>query len=767
MILQFLDAVYGETKGYTSVWWRETPGPKSPIDKQKWFRYPQQRDQMVQFIDQKRSHDVYIPVAMYDEERVKAGLQPDENGKKIGGRIPEHATVVQSLWNDTDTFDPTEYRVKPSVVVKTSEGRTHCWWILDKPVDAIRAELVVKKITYAHKGEGADISSWGRNKLLRVPGTYNSSHGFPEEVTAEYTGAVYTLEEIANAYDDVPLPAASPARLSVSTPADPVDVPDTLPDFFDAQAKLPQDFPIELLSAEPSVGDGGNRSEMRWRLIAELVEAGLTDAEVFVIAKQSKAAQKWEEDPRGWDGLWAEVAKERQKYEWGSVPDAEPAKPKQRNSKRVELLTPEERELAKAHLKKSWIAEYEDWVRSRVKIFNAPYHRAAAWMSLSQLVGENARLNIGGNDVPLGLYFFVLGGTTTGKSQAKSFMRRTVHNAYYSSTTNPDCGDDVSIQALLDVLRNRPRGVGMMSSDEVDGTLNKMREKGSWRAGDLAVYTDLYDGTVAPLIRKGQTEGTWTKVQFSWYGMGTEVKVVDALDRSMFESGFLARFQWFIGSNIEVDENDLGVRLGGSDSYKEQMAEVDKWQARFQLVKEQWGVRTMGLRDTEYGIIEPNDEDTVLYVQQATAKMEKRLWAGDANYDILRPSLTRHAIAAVKMAALLAIADGRFTFTKLDVMAALYQCEQILPNLYHVAGLVSASDHSKMLTALYDYVLAHGQDVKSGLIFRHMSDKLGLSVLDVERIRDELRAQGRLSFVKDGLPHAWVATAIEPKGEES
>ena len=153
------------------------------------------------------------------------------------------------------------------------------------------------------------------------------------------------------------------------------------------------------------------------------------------------------------------------------------------------------------------------------------------------------------------------------------------------------------------------------------------------------------------------------------------------------------------------------------------------------------------------------------FIQKITAKMEKQLWADDPNRDILRPSVSRTAISAVKMAALLAIADGRTEFTTDDMLVALWHCEDLLANLYYIAGQVASSDHSKQLSALFDYVLAHGQDVKSGLIFRAMSDRFGLDVLTVERYRDELRAHGRLSFVEKGRKHEWVATAIESKGE--
>lgn len=740
MIREFLTQHLPDSEGRVSVWWRDRPGEKSPIDRQKWFQWPSQRDKMVQFIESIRDKDVYVPVSLFDEDK----------------RTPEHATLVGALWNDTDTFNPADYRIQPSTIVHTSEGRTHCWWTLDKPYPADRAEVVVRKLTYAHKGDGADVSSWGRNKLLRVPGTMNTSHGFPEEVTVEYLGHVYTLQEIAEAYDDVPLPVST-SKAVVPMPEG--DAPTDLPDFFEVQEKLPEDFPLDLLTAEPRED---NRSELRWLLISTLVEAGLTDEEVFVIAKQSPTATKWFEDRRGLDGLWSEILKERARYEWGEVPDAEPAKPKRKTNK-VHLLTDNEREQAKNRYKKTWICEYENWVKSNLETLNPPYHRAAAWMALSQLVGEVARLNVRGKDIPLGLYFFVLGLTTSGKTEAKDYMQMVIHRGYSGDQKNPDIGDDVSAAALLDVLRDRPKGVSMMNSDEVDGLLGQMRDKSGWRSSDMATYTYLYDGKVQPIARKGSTDraGEWTKTQFSWWGMGTPDKVVKVLDRSMFESGFLARFQWFIGRDMKIEESQMGVTLGGESAYREQGKIIDAWKARFESAKQKWLIKAMSVGNGDLPIIEPDSAETAEFLKRKTGNLEYTLWAGDPNLDILKPSLRRTFITVAKMAALLAISEGRLTFTKDDLLVALLHCEELLANLYFIAGQVASSDHAKQLDALYGYILSRGQDVKSSVIFRAMSDKWGLTVMDVERYRDELRAHGRLSYVERGGKHNWLATAIE------
>lgn len=742
MIRDFIETVLGETEGRSSIWWRPRGGENAPINRAEWFDYPAQLDEMVEFAESIADKDVYLPVAVYDSD----------------SRVPKRTTQVAALWNDTDTFDPDEYRIQPSIVVETSEGRTHCWWLLDRPADAKQAETVVRKLTYAHKGAGADVSSWGRNKLLRLPGTTNTSHGSPQRVTIRKdTGAIYTLAEIANAYDDIPLtPIPEPREMS-SLPVG--DIPENLPDFFEAQAKLPEEFPIELLTAEPQ---GGNRSELRWLLLSTLIENGLTNEEAFVIAKQSPAASKWFEDSRGLTGLWAEILKERERFGWGKLEGAEPAEPVKVTRKRVEILTPEERERAQKHYKKTFLHEYEEWVSSHLKVYNAPYHRAAAWMVLSNLVGENARVNVRSKDVPCGLFFFVLGETSTGKSESKDFMQDAIHRGY-PEAKNPDIGDDISIGALMDILRDRPRSATIMSSDEVDGMLSQMRDKNGWRSADMATYTYLYDGKVSGQGRKGNTDdvGKWTKTQFSWFGMGTPAKVFPVLDRAMFESGFLARFQWWFGDAHEISESDMGVEIGGESSYNARGKTIEKWKIHAQKVSSGWGFRRMNIPDEDVPIMDVDRSETAEFIKQKTAQIEARLWRDDPNYDILYPSLRRTMITVAKMAALLALWDQRQTFGKDDVLVALLQSEELLANLYYAASQVSTSQHAKMLDVMYDYIAISGQDTPSEKIFRWMSEKHNLDMAQVERYRDELRAHGRISFVQTGASHSWKATAVK------
>ena len=125
MIREFLETVWGDdTTGRASVWYRRRPGQKQPIDAQQWFNWPEDADRVVEFIESKSALDVYVPVALFSEDR----------------RVPEVATTTCTVWQDADAIDPADYRIAPSVIVETSPGRYHCWWQLDKAYPAEETE---------------------------------------------------------------------------------------------------------------------------------------------------------------------------------------------------------------------------------------------------------------------------------------------------------------------------------------------------------------------------------------------------------------------------------------------------------------------------------------------------------------------------------------------------------------------------------------------------------------------------------------------------
>ena len=734
-IKRFIEAIYGSASGEVSLWWRDKPGAKSPIDKQKWFSYPDQAAEMATFAESKADRDVYLSVSTYSERR----------------RVPEFCKSISAIYQDTDTFDPAGYRVEPSIIVQTSEGRTHCWFVLDEPADAERAEVVTKKMTYAHKAEGADVSSWGRNKILRVPGSVNTGHdGFPEEVTAAYTGNVYSLADIANAYDDVSITATIPAPVALSEAKQMAIVqPSDLPNFLDAQSMLPENFDIRLITQEPEIGSEGNRSQMREKLILECMRAGLDDLNTAAVAWNSKCGEKYHENGEREDLLWYEVAKFRAivDSESGALATTAPADERPALTSgtptRIDLLTKAERKIAQDHWDKTFPGEYERYVKEAVKIYNAPYHRAMTWMILSAVVGETAKIREGKRGLRLNFYIAPLGPTTTGKSEAMDMATTVIHGSFEKGD-NPDIGSDSSPGALTEKLHKRNGKSTIFKADEADGLIEQWVGKNGYHTGMLQFMTKLFDGWVEPQNRRGDVDQEYAECVFTMCLMGTESGLSAVLTRKMFESGFLARMSWFIGEQVEVPRDLLGFKMGSVSGALSDKSQIKKWSNKWGAVRETWMYHSL---QPGGEFIQFENDKVAKYFLEKTAEFEHGLFKNHRNYDIIQPSIRRIVRSMVKMAALVAIEDGRMTISMEDILLALLQGEELFGNLEYMSTVISDSALAKATNDLEMWIAGRPQQVaKIEEIYRSHA---GASKQEVDSLLTQLTSQGRVGVIRN------------------
>jgi len=739
VIRDFIVTILGQAEGRVSLWRREGYGRDAPYDRQKWYDYPAQLDDIVADVEDNLSKDVCITTATYSQD----------------DRRPHLTLQAGCVWLDADTCAPENFRLPPSYIVESSNGRWQAYWVLDQPVRAAEASRVSRLIAYGHREQGADLSSWPSNKIMRVPGTSNTNWGFPFRVKGEAFDHTYTLAELEAAYADVDTTASANPENKI------IDVPEyQRADFYEAQAKLPADFPLELLTKEPEIGPDGNRSEMRWRLVSELVEAGLTDPEVLAVAWQAPASSKWREDPRGDKMLRWEIAKERQKFNEGggwTLPPAEDepkVKPfKRKGHEPIPILSNADRARAKKLWERTWIGEYEVWLKKSIKIYNAPYHRAAAWSALSALLGDVAYIRGGKRRIPLNIWAWSIGPAATGKSEARDAMQLVVHKGYVEGLHNPDIGDDASSVGLFDKLHKMDEQATLFNSDDADGLIEEMAGKGSWKTGQMEKWTYLFDGRVPPSIRAGANDGEWCDCVFNMYMSGTGEGVFGVLTRRMFAKGFLTRMVWFIGETMEIPHELRGFRPSTVDTTD--VAKILAWKTLFGEIRQHWGFRGMGMgRD----YIEASAEDDDFF-QKMTSQIEFGPLSEEPNWDIILPSIIRLNTTLYKMSALLAVSSGRDMITRDDMLVALYQGEELLGNLVYVANNVSDSEHSKVLDMLETFVAGYPTGAGSPDIYRAMASR-GITKRDVDIYIAELEAQRRVKYTRmaAGL---WTAKIVD------
>jgi hypothetical protein len=726
----FIRTVLGDLEGYAFVSRAsgKTATGKLNVNIHNAFNYPQQVEEMVKYAEAYSSEDVYLSPLLYGDKR---------NEKGNIARTPENALSSRTIYMDSDLCTPDKFRMEPSIHVVTSRGRGHDYWLLSEPVSAMRAAGVAHKITTAHKDDGCDPSGWSANKVLRMPNTVNTSHGFPESVVAEYSGVVYNILDIEGAYEDVEIVdrpiMGRETNIKVATPKD-------LPDYNEALAKLPQSA-LDIALAEPKVGASGNRSESRYRLLCELfrLEGTITQEEALSIAWHAPASRKWsKEDPRGIHGLTAEANKAYGEVQWEKGEGLEPPELDTAES-RVGLLDEGERESLVHHV--TWVDTYLNWAGRKMAKQNPPYDRINAWTVLSCAFSDMAFIPRKSGPEGLNLYNMTLGETTTGKSQSLKLMR-TVLDEVFAEDPGYNLGGNASPNALGEKLIERDNKVSLFNKDEAHGLFKQWATQ-DWTTGMMEDLALLYDGTVPPMLRVGKKEmSKAARTQFVMHLMGTPEEISKSLNRDMFKSGFLARFMWTIGEPrtlskeavVEEDSDGSDIKLGF-----EPMAR--QWGAEFSEIKRQLRGESNSSR-VSVGITKQG-ANRMTQVKWDLVNLVKK---SDPNWDIINPSLVRMGVTIRKCATLLAVSDGRKLTELIDVLKAIEACEEWVTNLMIVARTINASDFERACDEVEAFVISKEDKVKLEFVNRRFK---AWRVRDLQEAIGALASQGRIKELSE------------------
>jgi len=726
----FITTILGERSGnaFISRASGKTAAGKLNVNIHKTFKYPDQLKEMVEYAEAHSGEDVYLSPLLYGDKT---------NDKGNIARTPENALSSQTIYMDSDLCTPDKFRLEPSVHVVTSRGRGHDYWLLDEPIEARRAAEIAHKITTAHKEDGCDPSGWSANKVLRLPDTVNTSHGFPESVVAEYNGIIYNVMDMEGAYEDVdtierPI-LGRETGVQVATPME-------LPDYTTALDKLPQ-HALNIALAEPKVGADGNRSESRYRLLCELfrLEGTITKEEAISIAWNAPASRKWsQEDPRGIHGLLAEANKAYGEIEWERGEGKEPPELDTAESN-LELLKGDERQSLEHH--STWVDNYVDWAHSKLAKQNGPYDRINAWTILSCAFADIAFIPRKSGPEGLNLYTMTLGETTTGKSQALKLMR-TVMDEVFSEDPGYNLGGNASPNALGEKLIERDGKVSLFNKDEAHGLFKQWATQ-DWTNGMMEDLALLYDGTVPPMLRVGKKEmSKAAKTQFVMHLMGTPEEIARSLNREMFKSGFLARFMWSIGE----------PRTLSKEAVKEEDSDGTEIKLGFEPMARQWAAEFSEIK-RQLRAEQASNNIAVGITKEAAKRMTDVKWdlanlvkKSDPNWDIINPSLVRMGVTIRKCATLLAVSEGRKTTELADVLKAIEAAEEWVKNLMIVARNINASDFERACDEVEAFVNSKEEKVKIEFVNRRFK---AWRVRDLQEAVGALTSQGRIKEVMD------------------
>lgn len=715
--IDFFETVLGTGAGYATIVTKDGSGNPTV---QKFFSYPDEIDAMAAYAKQFENEDVYFSPILFYETR----------------RIRENAKSVSAVYSDADTCDPKNFRLQPSIIVKTSEGRWHAYWILDAEADPHRVAMASKQVAYGHKDQGCDLSGWNPTKLLRVPNSRNTKYGDAQVVEATNTGLVYKLEEVEAAYADVKVDAVLEPSLA--------PMPEITPDVMGILGKIKSNTEVlSLFMDEP--GPNADYSRMLWKLELELFRQGLTIDEVFAVAKHARCNKyrrpdrPKRSDPDG--DLWREIQRAQQTFQ---VPaEVEPMEPIYLDDvpveKPISLLTDEERAIVSNT--ETFIDQYVGWARKKTD-GAVEYQIASAFTLLSTCFSDIGYATPKYGKLGLNLWFMLLGETTLSrKSTSRQLMLRTLRSFEKFAGYQIDIGSNVTAEGLVKHLAGRDKLTSLFHRDEVQGMFKEFVTK-TYMAAAADQFTELYDGHVPVVIRAtGAASGVKAvqseraETNFLMYLMGITSKVAEILTVDYFRSGFLARFIYVIADSPERTFESEAI---------EQSAEIE-------VLKQ----------DDEMEAIVRKLYDSTLYWQKkgapfprpvrmtdaALARFNKFKWdmgnysQGHPNEESIEPSRQRLALSIWKCAVLIAMYDKSDEVEEKHVLVAVHYAEQWFKNLVRMADSISASEWQREVDELEALLVTKGGRMRYEDAYKKFGNK---RKREFDEMVDALKSQARI-----------------------
>jgi hypothetical protein len=716
----FLETVLGESAGYATIVTKDTHGAPTV---QKFFSYPDELDAMSEYAKTKSDEDVYFSPILFYEER----------------RIRENAKSVQAVYADSDTCNPDNFRMPPSINVQTSEGRWHSYWLLDKSYDPQRVATLAKKVAYAHRDQGCDVSGWNPTKLLRVPGSMNKKYSETQPVTAESSGLVYTIEDLESVYGNVEVDAI----LDPST----APMPEAPPAIIDILKKLPANGDIMTLYLEEPL-PGADLSKMLWRLELELFRVGLTAEEVFVVARHAKCNKYHRPDrPKRLDAdgdLWREVQRAEQAKD---IPeDASQAVELDElvnlkaDQTKADFLSSEERSLVAAN--PTFIDKYCAWTRKKTD-GAIEFQVASAFTLLSCVFSDTGFGTPRYGKLGLNLWFMVLGETTLSrKSTSRQLMLRMLRRYEKYVGYQIDIGSNTTAEGLVKHLAGRDGLTSLFHRDEVQGMFKEFITK-TYMSTAADQFTELYDGHVPVVIRSTGGKSATAAVQseradtnFIMYLMGITSKVSEILTVDYFRSGFLARFLYVIADAPErTFEMEAIEQAPEHDTIVQQDYEMEELVRSLYESKLFWDKkgkpfpRPVRLSDEALTRFNQFKWDMGNYVD------------GHAHEQSIEPSRQRLSLSVWKVSILLAMYDRSDNVELHHMVIAIHYAEQWFINLERMAQSISESEWQREVDELEAFVTNKGGKIRYDEAYRRFGNK---RKREFDEMIESLRSQGRL-----------------------
>lgn len=695
---EFFDLVFGDNEGKICL---ALLNERREPTHQHFLSWPSQAAEVMEYVEAHKGQDVYFAPTLFKVPNARRGS----------------VKACRVVYGDADTCPVETLRVEPSIIVHTSAEKTHVYWLLEDNDDPNVAEALAHGVSDAHpkRTTGFD-NGWAANKLLRVPGTSNTNYSDPEsdkyeegsepwEITAEFNGLVYTVEEFEESYKR----ADSRDVLSKDM--------GELPSYSDALNSLSHTSSelMRLINKRFEKGSAG--SEALFLLQQELFRLGATDEACYVICKRS-GLNKFEREGRSNadELLWADVLRARSKSDM-EFRDNEESRDvvvtvqAEQKDKAIDFLTKEE----KASLPKTFIDEYTSWAASKTDAARE-YHVAGAFTVLSTVFSDFGHAVPKFGRLPLNLWFMVLGDTTRSrKSTTRSQMLKTLHALEDEDLYKYDLGSDFTGEGLTSQLLTRANRSSLVHLDEVQDFIDSLDKK-SYLAGLRGQMTELYDGHVNGKLRaSGNTKAqSSANIALTMYMMGIRDAVAEVLTVKDFQSGFLTRFIY-----VEAEppprtaESDYLAQADPTERIKDFV--FDNFVQDLEAARDHWESLSMGNAPT---VPVPCADDAWerlnKFMRDVLDEAEKTEKSG-----VIEAASQRLSLSILKAATLIAMSQMKDEVELSDMLVAINYCGSWFSHMLKMARKVSESIWTRKTRELEEFVVSYGGSVEWEKAYRH------------------------------------------------
>lgn len=661
----FFSFIFGNLEGYLCIATIDrTLGKKF---NQAFFQYPDDLNEAMIFIDKnKMKRDTYFCPHLFIEEGV---------GKE---RKKDKVAEAPVAWSDGDECPIESLLLKPSSVIRTSEGRHAFFWKFDGVLPPEDAEEISKRIAYYHADEGMDKSGWDLTQLLRVPDTYNHKYNPPHQVRPAVIdeGTRY----LASDFEDYP-------EVKDSSDIVPLDM-GTLPkesaeEILKKYQNMLNPKAFELFSYIPTQ----DWSKHLWELELTLLEGGLTLEEAFVVANDANC-NKYKRDGRPSDFMWKEIQRAYayvQQRKEAPPSDGEPTF----TLEPVDLLTDAERIEVKNDI--TFIEEYSNWAK-QLGDAAEQYHPAGAFTVLSSLLSGHVKLPTAIGTIVPNLWFMILADTTlTRKSTAMDNATDLLLDVDYDALL----ATDGSVEGLLTALGTRPNRSSLFYRDEITGLVESMAKK-EYMAGMMETLTKLYDGKHMKRILRKEVIDVKEPILVILSG-GIRNKMMELVEDKHITSGFLPRFIFVTAESDMTRFKPLGPPTDTTTTGREKLLD------QLTTMHQHYVVPTVNPAGTKVHIpkqwaVELTPDAWQRYNRYESKMLEFALNSHDPT--MLTPMMDRLAKSGLKCTVLIAasrIHEDKVVATERDIMHAFSYIEQWMRHtLYIISNMGKTHDERKL-----------------------------------------------------------------------